>query len=249
VTLPITKIPRTGLPNLALVVGDPDRATKVAGHLESAVLVGQNREYRSYTGNWRGTPVVVSSHGIGGPGALCQFGELAQAGVHTFLRLGTAGSLRDGVVDGDVVIAEAAIRDDGVTQQLIHPEFPAFATPESVLALSRAAAANDVTAHRGVVWTRAAFSPMVISLPMDDYLRAGTIAIEMELATLFVFATLRGLRAGGALVIDGDARAEHPDPTAYDPHRQVVADGVERATRMALDALVDSGVGQDPEMR
>ncbi|MET0135883.1 MAG: nucleoside phosphorylase [Kibdelosporangium sp.] len=239
--LPITKIPRTGLPGLALVVGDPERATKVSQALDSPVLVGQNREYRSYTGNWRGTPVIVSSHGVGGPGALPQFGELAEAGVQTFIRLGTAGSLRDGVADGDVVIAEAAVRDDGVTQQLIHPEFPAFATPESVLALTRAASANEVRAHRGVVWTRAAFSPMVLKLPMDDYLRAGVIAIEMELATLFVFATLRGLRAGGALVIDGDARPEHPDPTAYDPHRQVVTDGVERATRMALDALVDLG--------
>jgi uridine phosphorylase len=61
----------------------------------------------------------------------------------------------------------------------------------------------------------------------------------MELATLLVFASLRGLRAGGLLVIDGDARAEHPDPGAYDPHRQVVADGVERATRVALDALIE----------
>lgn len=233
--LPITKIPRHGLPPLALVVGDPDRATAVAESLEDSVLVGQNREYRSYTGAWKGVPVVVSSHGVGGPGALCQFGELAEAGVHTFLRLGTAGSLADGITDGDLVIAEAAVRDDGVTQQLIHPEYPAFATPEAVVALARAAG----EAHRGVVWTRAAFSPMVLALPMADYLAARVIAIEMELSTLLVFAALRGLRAGGVLVIDGDARAEHPDPSAYDPHRDVVAAGVARATRVALDALIE----------
>ncbi|RSM61240.1 purine-nucleoside phosphorylase [Amycolatopsis sp. WAC 01376] len=233
--LPITKIPRHGLPPRALVVGDPDRATAVAESLVDSALVGQNREYRTYTGTWKGVPVVVSSHGVGGPGALCQFGELAEAGVRTFLRLGTAGSLAEGITDGDLVIAEDDVRDDGVTQQLIHPEYPAFATPEVVVALSREAP----DAHRGVVWTRAAFSPLVLTLPMAEYLAARVIAIEMELSTLLVFAALRGLRAGGVLVIDGDARPEHPDPSAYDPHRDVVAAGVARATRVALDALIE----------
>jgi uridine phosphorylase len=237
--LPITKIPRTGLPGRALVVGDPERATAVAGLLTGSVLIGQNREYRSYRGDWRGTPVVVSSHGVGGPGALCQFGELAAAGAHTFVRFGTAGALRSDIADGDLVIAEAAVRDDGVTQQLIHPEYPAFATPEAVIALDAAAAAHHARAHRGVVWTRAAFSPMAIGLPMRDYLAARVIAIEMELATLLVFAGLSGLRAGGVLVIDGNATVDNTDPTSYNPHRQVVADAVVTGSRVALDALVE----------
>lgn len=237
-TLPITKIPRTGLPGHALVVGDPERATAVAGLLTDPVLIGQNREYLSYQGTWHGTPVVVSSHGVGGPGALCQFGELAEAGVHTFLRFGTAGALKADIADGDLVIAEAAVRDDGVTQQLVHPEYPAFATAEAVLALTAAATAHQARAHRGVVWTRAAFSPMVRELPMREYLAAGVIAIEMELATLLVFAGLKGLRAGGVLVIDGNATVDNTDPTSYNPHRQVVIDAVARGSAVALDALV-----------
>lgn len=237
--LPITKIPRTGLPGHALVVGDPERATAVAELLTDATLIGQNREYRSYGGTWRDTPVVVSSHGVGGPGALCQFQELAAAGVHTFLRFGTAGALRADIADGDLVIAEAAVRDDGVTQQLVRPEYPAAATPEAVLALAKAAAAHEARAHRGVVWTRAAFSPMVRELPMDEYLAARVIAIEMELATLLVFAGLSGLRAGGVLVIDGNATVDNTDPTSYDPHRQVVVDAVAKGSAVALDALVE----------
>jgi uridine phosphorylase len=237
-TLPITKIPRTGLPGHALVVGDPDRATAVAATLADSVLIGQNREYRSYRGTWHDIPVVVSSHGVGGPGALCQFQELAAAGVHTFVRFGTAGSLRDDIVDGDLVIASAAVRDDGVTQQLVRPEYPAVATPEAVLALTAAATAHQTRAHRGVVWTRAAFSPMVRELPMNEYLAAGVVAIEMELATLLVFAGLTGLRAGGVFVIDGNATVDNTDPTSYNPHRQVVVDAVARGSAVALDALV-----------
>jgi uridine phosphorylase len=237
-TLPITKIPRGGLPGHALVVGDPERAAAVASLLTDSVLIGQNREYHSYQGTWHGTPVVVSSHGVGGPGALCQFGELAAAGVHTFVRFGTAGALRADITDGDLVIAEAAVRDDGVTQQLVHPEYPAFSTPETVLALTAAATAHQARAHRGVVWTRAAFSPGVRELPMREYLAARVIAIEMELATLLVFAGLNGLRAGGVLVIDGNATVDNNDPTSYNPHRQVVIDAVARGSVVALDALV-----------
>lgn len=237
--LPITKVPRTGLPGHALVVGDPARATEVAALLDGPELIGENREYRSFAGSWRGAEVVVSSHGVGGPGAVCLFGELAETGVHTFVRLGTAGAFQDRIADGDLVIADAAVRDDGVTAQMVYPEYPAFATPEVVLALQAAAQKHSAPAHRGVVWTRAAFSPAVRPLPTTEYIAAGVIAIEMELATLLVFAALRGLRAGGALVIDGNATSDNVDPTGYDPHREVVAEGVRRGALVALDGLVD----------
>lgn len=241
--LPITRIPRTGLPPHAVVVGDPARAAEVAALLDDSREVSHHREYRTFTGTWKGTPVVVSSHGVGGPGAICLFQELADAGVRTILRFGTAGAIRPGIADGDLVIAEAAVRDDGVTQQLLPPEYPAFAAPEAVLALQRAALAEGAPHHRGVVWTRAAFQPGFIALPGDAYARAGIAAIEMELSALLVLASTRGLVAGGILVIDGAnadelVDAEDPFSTAgYDPHREVVATGVARGSRVTLDAV------------
>ncbi|WP_436774810.1 nucleoside phosphorylase [Yinghuangia sp. YIM S09857] len=238
--LPITKIPSSGLPRYAVVVGDPARAGLVAKLLDGAEQIGGNREYVTYAGTWRGVPVVVSSHGVGGPGAVCLFGELAEAGVTTMIRLGTAGAIARGIGDGDLVVAEAAVRDDGVTQQLVPAEFPAAATPEVVLALQGAAREHEAVHHRGTVWTRAAFLPGVLELPMKPYQRAGVLAIEMELSALLVFAALNGLRAGGALVIDGIAADDLVDDEGnsnYDPHRKVVADAVEKAALVALDAV------------
>ncbi|SNT09061.1 nucleoside phosphorylase [Actinacidiphila glaucinigra] len=238
--LPISRIPRTGLPAHAVVVGDPARSAEVAALLTDAREVSHHREYRTFTGTWRGTPVVVSSHGVGGPGAMCLFQELAEAGVGTILRLGTAGAIRAGIGDGDLVIAEAAVRDDGVTQQLLPPEYPAFAAPEAVLALQRAARAVGAPHHRGVVWTRAAFQPGFLPLPGEAYAAAGIAAIEMELSALLVLASTRGLVAGGALVVDGANADDLVDVEAtggYDPHRAVVAEGVARGSRVTLDAL------------
>lgn len=237
-TLPITRIPRTGLPPRALVVGDPARAADIAALLHEGRRVAANREYHTYTGSWKGSEVVVSSHGVGGPGALCLFEELTAAGVRDFIRLGTAGALRSDIVDGDLVIADAAVRDDGVTQQVVPPEYPAFADAEAVIALRDAAAAQQAPHHRGVVWTRAAFSPGVVQLPTTSYIAAGVVAIEMELSALLVHAGRGGLRAAGVLVVDGNAADDHPDPTTYDPHRDVVRAGVQRGIEVALNALV-----------
>ncbi|MBK3574567.1 nucleoside phosphorylase [Streptomyces sp. MBT65] len=236
--LPITRIPRTGLPERAVVVGDPARAAAVAALLDGAEEVSYHREYRVFSGSWKGLPVVVASHGVGGPGAILLFQELADAGVRTFLRFGTAGAMKPGIGDGDLVIAEAAVRDDGVTRQLLPPEYPAVAAPEAVLALQRAARETGAPHHRGIVWTRAAFQPGLI--PLFSYDGAGLAAIEMELSALLVTASLRGLVAGGVLVIDGanaDELVDAETTGGYDPHREVVAAGVERGSIVSLEAL------------
>ncbi|MGW1212225.1 nucleoside phosphorylase [Streptomyces sp. NPDC002499] len=235
---PVTRVPRTGLPSRALVVGDPARAAAVAGLLDDVEEVSYHREYRVFRGSWKGLPVTVASHGVGAPGAVLLFQELADAGVRTFLRFGTAGAMKAGIGDGDLVIAEAAVRDDGVTQQLLPPEYPAYASPEAVLALQRAAREAGAPHHRGIVWTRAAFQPGL--LPLFSYQGAGLAAIEMELSALLVTASLRGLVAGGVVVIDGANADELVDEEAtggYDPHRDVVAAGVERGAVVSLEAL------------
>jgi uridine phosphorylase len=236
--LPVTRLPRTGLPPRAVVVGDPFRAERVAKRLDDPAEVAWAREYRSFRGSWQGVEVVVAAHGVGGPGAICLFQELADAGVGTILRLGTAGAMQPGVGDGDLVIAEACVRDDGVTQQLVPPEYPAVASAEAVLALVAAARDRQAPHHRGLVWTRAAFYPGLLPVPMPAYVRAGVLAIEMELSALLVLGSLRGLITGGVLVIDGVAADELVETTGYDPHRDVVAAGVDRGIEVTLDALV-----------
>lgn len=237
-TQPITGIPTQGLPPRALVVGDPFRAQRIADLLDGAEEIAHRREYRSFVGSWNGIPVVVSSHGVGGPGAICQFRELIDSGVTRIIRLGTAGSLQPQIGDGDLVLATACVRDDGVTHQMVPDTYPAAASAVVVDALTRAAATHRTSLHEGVVWTRAAFYPEIVDLGLREYVRVGVLAIEMELSALLVLASLRGVQAGGLLVVDGAAADELVETTGYDPHRTVVADGVDRGIRISLDALV-----------
>lgn len=62
----------------------------------------------------------------------------------------------------------------------------------------------------------------------------------MELSALLVTASLRGLVAGGVLVVDGanaDELVDDEGTSVYDPHREVVAAGVERGAVVSLEAL------------
>ena len=234
--LPVTKIPRSGLPEYAVVVGDPRRARMTASMLEDSREIGSNREYVTHRGTWKGVEVVVSSHGVGGPGAICMFQELAMAGVKTMIRAGTCGGTVEAIDDGDVVIATGGVREDGVTDQMVPTAYPCFSTPEVVLALQHAAVAAGHRWHRGIVWTKALFFPGVLTPPSEAYFNAGVIAVEMELSALLVMAAMKGLRAGGILTVDGNPK-NRATQAEYNPHRQVVEDGIAAMMGIALDAI------------
>lgn len=236
---PISGLPSTGLPRYALVVGDPARARRIGALLGGGRLLASLREYESWIGTWT-TPagttaeVVVASHGVGAPGAICLFEELHAGGARRMIRLGTAGAMAADLRAGDLVIAEAAVRDDGVTAQLLPPEYPAFATAELVLALAAAAADRGASARRSLAWTRALFHPGLLPLPTAAYAASGVIALEMELSALYVHAAARGYQRAGLLVIDGVSADDAP----YNPHTAQVRDSVGRAAEVALDALL-----------
>ena len=52
-----------------ILPGDPKRCEKIAKYFDDAKLVGDNREYVTYTGTLDGVKVSVTSTGIGGPSA------------------------------------------------------------------------------------------------------------------------------------------------------------------------------------
>ena len=143
--LPLTRIPVARLAPDVVVVGDPERARAVGERLDGAVELASNREYLSIGGTYRGHPVTVVSHGVGGPGAGVAFEELCRGGARRIIRAGTAGGLQPEVGDGSVVVVTAAVREDGLTDLLVPPGFPAVADARLTIALEDAARAAGST--------------------------------------------------------------------------------------------------------
>ncbi|ANY70280.1 purine-nucleoside phosphorylase [Paenibacillus sp. BIHB 4019] len=234
--LPILQVNTEDLPAIAIVCGDPKRAETIAGHLEEKRELAFSREYRSFVGTYKGMRLAVVSHGVGSPGAAICFEELIKGGVTTLIRVGTAGSYSADYPAGSLVVSTAAVRADGLTRQLVPDGFPAVADHEVSSALYAAAVAEGGIVKKGITVTLDAFFTGVVDIPHKQYKQAGALAVEMEIAALYIIATLRGARAGAILALDGYADADLAQE--YDPHTNVVAEAIEREIAAALNAAV-----------
>lgn len=241
--LPTLKTTTANIAPNVMVVGDPARAASAAELLSDRRQVASFREFSTYTGSYQGQPVTVISHGVGASGASMCFHEIFQARVRNIIRAGTCGAMHEQIQDGELLIATGAVREDGTSAYLIPPEYPAFADRFVVGALDEAAKANQTNAYTGVILTRANFYPGLLPEPYPLWMKAGVLGVEMELAVLLVMASLNGARGGGIFVSDGnlarDVKAEKAptDVATYNPHREVVAQGVQTMLHVTLEAL------------
>lgn len=234
--LPILQVNPEDLPAYAIVCGDPRRAEVISRKLANVRELAFAREYRTFVGEYDGVQLAVVSHGVGSPGAAVCFEELIRGGVKTLIRVGTAGSYSADHPAGSLVVSTAAVRAEGLTHQLVPAGFPAVADSEITEALYVAALESEGIVKRGITVSLDAFFSGVVEVPHRQYKQAGAIAVEMEIAALFVIASLRGVRAGAILAIDGYADSDLAD--VYDPHTDVVAHAVDREINTALRAVV-----------
>jgi uridine phosphorylase len=243
--LPVTGLKVGQVSPAVLVCGDPARATKIAAHLNDAVLLNERREYRLYQGTFQGLAVTVCSHGVGAPGAAIAFEELIAAGAKQIIRVGTCGGLQPDVQSGDLVIVTAAVQNTGYGRETVPPGYPAAADAELLLALRDRATHYNHPHHTGIVITRDNFYAGVTTVHTPDYQllsAANVLAVEMECAALFIVGSLRGVATAAILAVDGNVLSGGESMDTYQPNRQVVAAAVEVEIQVALEALQRSVV-------
>jgi len=197
-----------------LLPGDPGRVPVLAAALVGAEQVAERREFTTYAGTLEGERVLVTSTGIGCPSVAIAVEELAALGAETFVRVGTAGGMQRFCLPGELVVAEAAVRDEGTTRQYVPIEFPAVADPEVTAALRRGVRTLGLPHHTGIVHSKDSFygqrergrMPVAPELEArwQAWLRAGVLCSEMEAAALFVVVRTLGGRAGAILLVSGN---------------------------------------------
>ncbi len=203
-----------------ILTGDPGRCECIARELDNAHFVSSNREFTVWSGMLNGERVSVCSTGIGGPSAAIALEELVECGAHTFLRVGTCGGMDGAAVGGDLVIATAAVRQEGTSREYMPLDYPAAASYDIVRALDDTARALGYRAHVGVVQSKDSFygeirperMPIADNLKShwDALLAAGVLASEMESAALFVAAAVLHVRCGSVLNVLWNDENEPP---------------------------------------
>ncbi len=191
--------PTAELAERVLLPGDPGRALLLAQSLlEQPKMFNHNRGLWGYTGTAAdGAPLTIQSTGMGGPSAAIVIEELIQLGARRLVRVGTCGALVGGFALGDAIVATEAVCADGTSRALGAGE--RAAADEVLTAALAAAAAADGGARSGAVVTTDLFYDADgnhADPPPGD-----ALAIEMETATVFRLAALRGVRAGCVLAV------------------------------------------------
>ena len=224
-----------------ILPGDPKRCEKIAKYFDNAKLVGDNREFVTYTGYLDGVKVSVTSTGIGGPSASIAMEELVACGADTFVRIGTCGGMQLDIKGGDVVVATGAIRAEGTTKEYAPIEFPAIPTLEVTNALIDAGKKLNATVHAGVVQCKDSFygqhrpetlpNGQELLRKWDAWLKLGCKASEMESAALFIVASYLHVKCGSCfLVVANQERAKQglDNPQCHDTNI---------AIKVAIEAL------------
>ena len=193
----------------AILPGDPGRVESIARQLSEPKFLCSHREYTVWTAKAAGQPVFICSTGIGGPSTAIAAEELYLAGARTFIRVGTCGAMQLKLKGGDLVVAAAAVRQEGTALHYAPAEYPAAADFAVTAALAQAAGESGRPAHIGVVQSKDSFygqhdpgrMPVAAELKAkwEAYKRLGVLASEMECAALFTVAASLGARAGCVL--------------------------------------------------
>jgi len=191
-----------------LLPGNPERVEKITAFWDDAEEVARHREYRTVTGDYEGTPISVTSTGIGSPSAAIAVEELARVGVDTFLRVGSCGAIQPEMDVGDLVITTGGVRQEGTSDEYVREDYPAVADYEVVSALVAAAERLGYDYHTGLTMSADSFyagqgRPGFEGFEaagsddlVDELKRANVKNIEMEASAILTLANVYGLRAG-----------------------------------------------------
>jgi DeoD family purine-nucleoside phosphorylase len=181
-----------------LLPGDPGRALRLAQTLLSEPkMLNHNRGLWGYTGEAvvDGELLSIQSTGMGGPSTAIVVSELVELGARRLMRIGTCGALVPGLRMGQLIIASEAVCGDGTSRALGGGE--RVDCSMELLDALRSVELDDV-AEGPVVSSDLFYDADAL---MEGWVAAGAIAVEMEAATLFTLAALRGVQAACALLV------------------------------------------------
>ena len=178
---------------------------------------------------------IVGHFGIGAPVAAIVLEELAAAGTSAFVSIGTAGSLQPNLRVGDLVLCDAAVRDEGVSHHYLPPARLASAPAAMTALFGDAIRRTGVALRTGTSWT--------IDTPYREtvaevrhYQSDGVLCVEMEAAALFAVAEVRSLDLASAFVISDSLADLVWDPQFHGPEVQA---GLVSLYQAAVGALLN----------
>lgn len=186
-----------------LLPGDPLRAKFIAEtYLDNPRCFNEVRAMYGFTGTYRGRKVSVMGTGMGVPSISLYSYELIHFfDVKNLIRVGSCGTIQDGIDLYDVIIAQGASTDSNYLSQFGLPG--TYAPLSSYRLLEKAKRIADEHGQRSHVGNILSSDIFYNEDPdaLGKWAKMGILAVEMESAGLFANAAAAGVDALGIFTV------------------------------------------------
>ncbi|GFI61734.1 uridine phosphorylase [Clostridiales bacterium] len=183
----------------AIMPGDPARVDRIAHFLENVEELGFNREYKCLIGTYKGVKILAISTGMGGASTAIAVEELRNIGIEAMIRIGSCGAVQNFVKVGDLILVNAAIRDDGASQTYVNLKYPAIPDLTLLNFCVEAATENGISCHVGLVRSHDSFYIDNEYEINAFWAKRGILGSDMETSALFTVGMLRGVKTASIL--------------------------------------------------
>jgi purine-nucleoside phosphorylase len=192
-----------------LLPGDPLRAKFIAEtYFDNPRCFNEVRGMFGFTGTFRGRKVSVMGTGMGIPSISLYSYELIHFfDVKNLIRVGSCGTIQDGIDLYDVIIAQGASTDSSYISQFCVPG--TFAPLSSYRLLEKAKRIADEHGQRSHVGNILSSDIFYNDDPeaLGKWAKMGILAVEMESAGLFANAAVAGVDALGIFTVSDNIPA------------------------------------------
>lgn len=160
--------------DIALIAGRKPRAEKCLQYLDSPIKNCSFWGFNFWTGTFKGKKITVGNGGSFSPDTAIAIELLSVANVNSFIRIGTAGSLREDINIGDYVCVDSALPGEGTTQYYDTQ----YDTDQQITKFLIASANEYGKAYKGKVWTTDAVLRETKEI-INEKIEQGAIAVDM----------------------------------------------------------------------
>ncbi len=184
----------------AIVPGPKERLDGLLKKIENPVKNFTFMEYSMFTGTYLGTKVTAVNGGRFSADTAITTEILCNAEVNCMIRIGSCGALRDDIKIGDLIVADSALRGDGVTPYYVKEDFNTQADAGLTKSLVEVAKATGQNVHVGKVWSTDAILRETRE-HVGNATNKGAIAVDMVSSVFLTIAQLYKVRAVSILAV------------------------------------------------
>lgn len=192
-----------------------EKNLKILDYLHSEILDIPIYEYPT-----EGEPLCITMPFLCAPGAAATLEELHAKGCKQFMVCGGAGCLLEGTTVGELILPNAAVRDEGTSYHYLPParEVPCHAA--ALQAVKDELRRMNIPFREGKTWTTDAIYRETED-KIKKRLEEGCLTVEMEAAAFFAVSQVYGLPLAQLLYAGDDLSGDTWDTRDWNRQKSV----------------------------